>query len=158
MAREAASSLGNALLDGYGEFVAGHVASAMGDKTVAIFHFEELARLAQAAGSPHLRAMAPWSMAHVAPALTDRKVAVEAYWLRSTGFTTAATWAHLWPVVELLAGWWAANGALVQAAVIVGHLDAHHVATGVTERRRQRTRASLAELAAADAASNTAAT
>ena len=44
LAREAASSLDNALLDGYGEFVAGHVASAMGDKTQAILHFEELAR------------------------------------------------------------------------------------------------------------------
>jgi predicted ATPase len=152
LAREAASSLDNALLDGYGEFVAGHVASAMGDKTRAIFHFEELARLADSAGSPHLRAMAPWSMAHVAPALTDQKAAVEAYWSSVDWLHNARDWLHLWPVVELLAGWWASNGALVQAAVIVGHLDAHHIATGLTEWRRQRTRASLAELGAADAA------
>jgi predicted ATPase len=152
LARQAASSLDNALLDGYGEFVAGHVASATGNKTRAIFHFEELARLADAAGSPHLRAMAPWSMAHVAPALPDRKAAVEAYWSAVNWLHDARDWLHLWPVVELLAGWWAANGAIVQAAVIVGHLDAHEVTTGVTERRRQRTHAPLAQLATADAA------
>jgi hypothetical protein len=151
LAREAASSLDNPVVDGYGEFVAGHVASATGDKTQAIFHFEELARLADTVGSPHLRAMAPWSMAHVAPALTDRKAAVEAYWSALNWLYDARDWLHLWPVVELLASWWASNGALVQAAVIVGHLDAHHITTGVTERRRQRTLPLLAELATADA-------
>ena len=152
LAREAASSLDNALLHGFGEFVAGHVASGAGDTAGAIVHFEELARLGDAAGSPHLRAMAPWSIAHVAHALTDRQAAIEAYRSAVKSLHDARDWLHLWPVIELLAGWWASNGALEQSAVAVGHLDAHDIATGATARRRARTVAMLAGLPTADAA------
>ena len=96
--------------------------------------------------------MAPWSMAHVAQALTDRKAAVEAYRSAVQWLHDARDWLHLWPVVELLAIWWASNGVLVESAVLVGHLDSHHVATAVTPRRRRRTVPLLAGLATVDAA------
>jgi hypothetical protein len=150
-ALELAAPLANAALDGYGQLVAGHVARARGDRPAAVAHFEELARLAEACGSPHLGVMAPWSLAHVAHASGDRQAAIDTYQSALVWLYEVRDWVHLWPVVELLAGWAARNGERELAALIVGHLEGNGIAMAGYQRGRARTGALLAEVPTTDA-------
>ena len=149
---DAAAPLHNEVLDGYGQLVAGHLASAAGDKNQAMAHFEALAKLAETVGSPHLGVMAPWSIAHVAHALGDRQAAIAAYRSAVAWLYDVRDWVHLWPVIELVCGWGARQGDQELAAVILGHLDANGIAMSGYQRGRARTAALLAEVATAPAA------
>lgn len=149
---DAAASLHNELLNGYGQLVAGHLASAGGDKSRAMAHFEALAKLAESSGSPHLGVMAPWSIAHIAHAIGDRRAAIAAYRAAVAWLYDVRDWVHLWPVIELVCGWGARHGDQELAAVIAGHLDANGVGMSGYRRGGQRTAAILAEVPTTPAA------
>jgi hypothetical protein len=46
-------------------------------------------------------------------------------------------WYDLWPTMPVLAEWWLANNQSDNAAVVIGYLDAHHLAS-VDDTTRSR--------------------
>jgi hypothetical protein len=147
-----AAPLGNEVLDGYAQLVAGHLVSASGRKIEAMAHFDALAHYAETVGSPHLAVMAPWSVAHVAHALGDDQTAIDAYRSSLRWLYEVRDWVHMWAVVELLCAWAARRGDRELAAVILGHLDAHRIAMSGYQRGRRRTALLLPEVSTTSAA------
>lgn len=144
-ALDLAAPLRNEMLDGYGQLVAGHLASSAGDKRQAMAHFATVAEIAATIGSPHLGVMAPWSTALVVHALPDRQAAIATDRTAVRALYDARDWVHLWPVIELLCIWAARHHELPLAAVIIGHRDANGIAMSGHDRSRSGTSAILAD-------------